>query len=158
MGCSLPGSSVHGTFQAGILEWVAISFSRGSSQLRDQTRVSRIVGRRFTVWATQLQAPQTWWIWSTHEHRFFSRYQTWPQGGSISSCSTAGFFVVCFLVFIFGSSRVDFRCVCFKSTGTWFSYAWTYLYSLSGSFPILVLSVCSVDFPVLFRYFGLSIW
>ena len=36
MDCSLPGSSVHGTFQARILEWVAISSSRGSSQPRDQ--------------------------------------------------------------------------------------------------------------------------
>ena len=51
MDCSLPGSSVHGIFQAVILEWIAISFSRGSSQLRDQTRVSGIVDRRFTVWA-----------------------------------------------------------------------------------------------------------
>ena len=45
--CRLPGSSIHGIFQARVLEWVATSFSRGSSQLRDQTRVSRIVGRRF---------------------------------------------------------------------------------------------------------------
>ena len=42
MDCSLPGSSVHGIFQARILEWVAISFSRGSSQPRDQTWVSCI--------------------------------------------------------------------------------------------------------------------
>ena len=35
MDCSLPRSSVHGIFQAGVLEWVAISFSRGSSQPRD---------------------------------------------------------------------------------------------------------------------------
>ena len=35
--CSLPGSSVHGIFQARVLEWLAISFSRGSSQHRDQT-------------------------------------------------------------------------------------------------------------------------
>ena len=47
MDCSLPGSSVHGIFQARILEWAAISFSRGSSQPRDQTQVSRIVGRCF---------------------------------------------------------------------------------------------------------------
>ena len=40
MDCSLPGSSVHGILQARILEWVAISFSRQSSRLRDQTRVS----------------------------------------------------------------------------------------------------------------------
>ena len=37
MDCSLPGSPIHGIFQARILEWVAISFSRGSSQPRDQT-------------------------------------------------------------------------------------------------------------------------
>ena len=53
MNCSLPGSSVHGIFQARVLEWVAISFSRGSSRPRDRTRVSRIVGRCFTVWATR---------------------------------------------------------------------------------------------------------
>ena len=45
MDCSPPGCSVHGIFQARILEWVAISFSRRSSQPRDWTRVSRIVGR-----------------------------------------------------------------------------------------------------------------
>ena len=50
---SLPGSSVHGILQARILEWVAISFSRGSSQPRDQTQVSCIVGRFFIVWATR---------------------------------------------------------------------------------------------------------
>ena len=48
---SLPGSSIHGIFQARILEWVAISFSRRSSRPRDWTRVSRIAGRQFTVWA-----------------------------------------------------------------------------------------------------------
>ena len=53
MDCSLPGSSVHGIFQARELEWVAISFSRGSSWPRDRTQVSCIVGRRFTVWATR---------------------------------------------------------------------------------------------------------
>ena len=38
MDCSLPGSSVHGIFQARILEWVAISISRGSSQPRIEPR------------------------------------------------------------------------------------------------------------------------
>ena len=45
MDCSLPGSSVHGIFQARILEWVAIAFSRGSSQPRAQTQVSHIAYR-----------------------------------------------------------------------------------------------------------------
>jgi len=53
MDSSQPSSSVHGIFQTRILEWVAISFSRGSCRPRDRTRVSRIVGRRFTVWATR---------------------------------------------------------------------------------------------------------
>ena len=53
MYCSLPGSSIHGIFQARILEWVAISFSRGSPQPRDWTRVSCIAGRSFTIWATR---------------------------------------------------------------------------------------------------------
>ena len=48
--CSLPGSSVHGIFQARILGWIAVSFSRGSSQPRKWTRVSYIAGRFFTNW------------------------------------------------------------------------------------------------------------
>ena len=53
MDWSLPSSSVHGILQAIILEWVAISFSRGSSWPRYQTRVSHIGGRRFNLWATR---------------------------------------------------------------------------------------------------------
>ena len=49
---SLPGSSLHGILQARVLEWFAISFSRGSSQPRDWTHVSRIPGRCFNLWAT----------------------------------------------------------------------------------------------------------
>ena len=48
---SLPGSSVHGILQARILEWVAIPFSRGSSQPRDWTLVFCIAGSFFMVWA-----------------------------------------------------------------------------------------------------------
>ena len=51
--CNLPGSSVHGIFQARILEWVATSFSRGSSWPRDQIWVSHISGRFFTIWITR---------------------------------------------------------------------------------------------------------
>ena len=49
MDCSPPGSSVHGVSQARILEWVAIPLSRGSSQPGDQTWVSCIAGRFFTI-------------------------------------------------------------------------------------------------------------
>ena len=53
MDCSLLGSSIHGIFQARILEWVAVSFSRGTSRPRDWTQVSITVARRFTIWATR---------------------------------------------------------------------------------------------------------
>ena len=49
----LPGSSVHGILLARILEWIAIPFSRGSSQPGDWTQVSCTAGRFFTVWATR---------------------------------------------------------------------------------------------------------
>ena len=53
MDCSPPGSSLHGILQARILEWVAMPSSRGSSQPRDQTQVSVIAGRFFTIWTTR---------------------------------------------------------------------------------------------------------
>ena len=48
MDCSPPGSSVHGLLQARILEWVAVPFSRGSSQPQDRTQVSCTAGEFFT--------------------------------------------------------------------------------------------------------------
>ena len=50
---SLPGSSVHGILRERILEWVAIPFCRASSQSRDQSLVSSIAGRFFTIWVTR---------------------------------------------------------------------------------------------------------
>ena len=61
MDCSLPGSSVPAIHQVRILEWVAISFSRGSSWPRDQTWVSCIAGRFFIIWATR-EAPFIYFI------------------------------------------------------------------------------------------------
>ena len=49
----LSGSADHGIFLARMLEWVAISFSRGSSWPRDQTQVFCTAGRWFTIWATR---------------------------------------------------------------------------------------------------------
>ena len=48
---SLPPHSIYVILQARILEWIAFPFSRGSSQLRDQTQTSHIAGRFFTNWA-----------------------------------------------------------------------------------------------------------
>ena len=55
--CDPPGSSVHGILQARIQEWVAILFSRGSSQPRGWTQVSHTAGRFFTIWATREGRP-----------------------------------------------------------------------------------------------------
>ena len=52
MDCSLPGFSFHGILQATILEWVAVSFPRGSFPPRDPTRVSFIGKRILYHWAT----------------------------------------------------------------------------------------------------------
>ena len=52
MDSSLPGSSIHRIFQARVLEWVAISFSRGSSWPRGQTWVFHVAGRHYTIWDT----------------------------------------------------------------------------------------------------------
>ena len=97
MDCSLPGSSVHGIFQARVLEWVTISFSRRSSQPRIWTRVSRIVGRRFTIWATRevsscLKEPKfkgkkstvlLTLKWTCENHPFWSRNERLPKGMKI---------------------------------------------------------------------------
>ena len=64
MGCSPPGSSVQGISQARILEWVAISFSRGSSQPRDQTQV--------VSFGRQILYHQATWEAQTHSRTFCS--------------------------------------------------------------------------------------
>ena len=58
MGCSLPGSSIHGLLQARVLEWVAMLSSSGSSQPRDRTWVSCFAGRFFTAWAIREVHPR----------------------------------------------------------------------------------------------------
>ena len=69
MDCSLPGSSIHGIFQARVLEWVAISFSRGSSRLRDWTQVSHIAGRRFYPLSHQGSPGFNSWVGKIHWRR-----------------------------------------------------------------------------------------
>jgi len=64
MDCSLPDSSINGIFKARILVWIAISFSRRSSQPRDWTWVSHIVGRHFTI-SVQFSVTQSWLFFET---------------------------------------------------------------------------------------------
>ena len=62
MDCSPPGSSVPRIFQARILEWVAISFSRGSSWPTDWNQISHIASRLFTNWATREDPGGCWYL------------------------------------------------------------------------------------------------
>ena len=62
--CTPPGSSVHTILQARILEWVAISYSRGSSWPRNWTQVSCFVGSLFTIWSTR-EAQNMKWLGKT---------------------------------------------------------------------------------------------
>ena len=84
---SLPGSSVYQILQARILEWVASSFSRGSSWPRDQTRVSCIAGRFFTIWTTRETVNEQRIIFKLYRHHLPSScnfcckqpaFQAWP--------------------------------------------------------------------------------
>ena len=103
MDCSPPGSSVHGILQARILEWAAISFSRGSSRSRNWTWVSCIAGRLFTDWATRktyncsavtlFRSMIKWsrkiilalWVWGSLVHWTKASVLNWCQGGRANS-------------------------------------------------------------------------
>ena len=64
MDCSLPGSSVHGIFQAIVLEWIVISLSRGSSQPRDQTGSPILYPYcRQTLYRLSHQGSPRFWCW-----------------------------------------------------------------------------------------------
>ena len=66
MDCSLPGSSLHGILQARVLEWVAISFSRGSSQPGNQTGVSALQADSLPI---ELSGKRQWFVMSIQINR-----------------------------------------------------------------------------------------
>ena len=71
MNCSQPDSSIHGILKARVLEWVASPITRGSSWHRDQTQVSHIEGRVFTICATR-EAPDLYQLQNTGELKMFN--------------------------------------------------------------------------------------
>ena len=83
----LPSSSVRGILQARILEWVAIPFSRGSSQPRDKTQVFHIADRYFTVRAT----------WEALEGATRKYFQT----QNLNHCQDPYLYLLIFWVFLF---------------------------------------------------------
>ena len=93
--CSLPGSSVHEIFQARILEWVAISYSRGSSWPKDQTHISCIscISRRilyhWAIWEAPFFVSEDARIWGLRNHSF-ERNMCWNYLGLVPFVFTSG--------------------------------------------------------------------
>ena len=87
-GCSPPGSSAHGVFQARILEWVAIPF-RGSSQPRDWTRASCIAGGFFTVQAPRDQSSNAGFASFASRHFSSLPFSLITPNSFLALCSSA---------------------------------------------------------------------
>ena len=83
--CSPPGSSVHGISQAKILEWVAISFSRGSSRLRSRTHFSCIAGGFFTAELSGKPAYLEWACLNLWGGTWLMADRDWPLLGHVGS-------------------------------------------------------------------------
>ena len=125
---SPPGSSVHGILQARLLEWEAISFSRGSSQPRDQIQVS-CISRQILYHSTTREAPHLW-VWKHNLRRMI---------GKIAQFVTASYFSNSFFHLCTHTQRVDpshFRyMVCIFVWSLWFKrsmmysslWFWTYI-------------------------------
>ena len=97
--CSPPGSSVHGIFQARIVKWVAISFSRGSSWPRDQNCVSCIscVGRQIlyhhATWEAEEEAPI---IKALHVFHTCAKFEILPSSNFLPGNFSPGSFRIRF--------------------------------------------------------------
>ena len=87
MDCSPPGSSVHWILWARILEWVAVSFCRGSSWPRDWTQDSWIAGRFFTIWATGKSQSHSVVSHSLWPHELYSPWNSPGQNTRVGNLS-----------------------------------------------------------------------
>ena len=137
---------IHGVLQARILEWVALPFSRGSSQPRVQTQVSCIAGRFFTSWATR-EAPviSVIWMWSC----------------SVVSDSLPSHLptrLVC--PWNFQARVLEWVAISFSRASSW-SRGWTQVSHLTGtcltvwaSRKVPVISVIYTPVSILFRLFS----
>ena len=141
MACSLPASSIHGVFQARLLEWVAISFSRGFSWPRDWTSISCIAGRCFTEAFCQSVSVQllsrvllfaTPWTAACQAFLSITNCQSPPKPMSIESVMPSKHLILCrpllLLPSIFLSIRVfsNESALCIK----WPKY-WSFSFNIS---------------------------
>ena len=138
MGCSPPGSSVHGILQARILEWVAISFSGGSSWPGNRTWVSCIAGGFFTNWTAIIKD----WLGSPCCTMYpCSLVYTWRSVGCFLYLWVCFFFVIFFGFLCFLEST-------FKWYNTTFVFFW--LVSLSTIPPSPSMMLQRRNFPYSF--------
>ena len=114
MDCSAPVFSIRGILQARILEWVAISFSRGSSRPRDWTQVSYIAGRRFNLWATRKATQQS----EKAGLKFNIQKTKIMESGPITSWQTDGEKVETVSDFIFLGSKITAVTIAMKLKDT----------------------------------------
>ena len=145
---SLPGSSVHGNFQARVLECVAISFSRGSCWSGDRTQVSHISGRRFTLWATR-ETPsrcikvkvvemKELWSWAESMRRQGSRFHQ-------KRVYRAGYSMLSILFLFILNVFIEWSCSAGSSLlHLGFLYLWRRLLSNHGAWALEVRSVVAV--------------
>ena len=113
MDCSLPGSYIHGILQATILEWVAMPPSGGSSQPRDRTQVSHIVGRFFTS-STKLYELKLYRnLGLSLPVSFNKQISGWLFSCSVACCGFVALWVGCCTAGSFLSEWLDFLFVCF---------------------------------------------
>ena len=116
-----PGSSVHGIFQARILEWDVVLFSRGSSQPRDQTQVFCFAGRFFTIWAMMLSSGWDKMAQQCHSHIPIKRKRANGKPGSCTHhfklCSVGQILPMC----PFLAAREAGQCRLYSTwPGSWF--------------------------------------
>ena len=109
MDYSIPGSSIHGIFQARILEWVAISYSRGSSWSRDGTCISCIAGEFFTT-------STTWEAW--FYHTTFLIWQKNQNEELIGGCQGLGMVFSVFMASLITIAQIWKQSKCLL-TGEW---------------------------------------
>ena len=139
MNCSPPGSSVCGILQERILEWVAMPFSRGSSQTRDQTYLSHIslVAGRFFTTSTTWEAPFNWQ---------YRKPSLPPPNSYRALCLTQApctffffsFLFVCLFIPFFFNWRINALqyCIGFRHTSTWNSHGHIRFPSLLKPLPL----------------------
>ena len=111
--CSLPGSSVHAIFQAIVLEWIAISFSTGSSPPRDQTQVSCIVDRCFTIWGTRE-------VWYRRRTLYIFQYTLWSFfGRQLCLLQIVSILCISFKHLYFSFFFITFVCILWWNKDLW---------------------------------------